>query len=33
MAHEQANHFVTSLAEQPGGYATIDPTRHGENYA
>ena len=29
MAHEQPDHFVTGLAEQPGGHAAIDSTGHG----
>ena len=29
MAHEQPDHVVTGLAEQPGGHAAIDPAGHG----
>ena len=29
MAHEQPDHLVTGLAEQPGGHAAIDSAGHG----
>ena len=33
VAHEQADHVVAGLAEQPGRHAAIDASGHGKDYA